>query len=116
MQRLGVLLFLIILAVHQYWSWRSVNHPNGILIATEPQQKNLPEPLTVFNFKDTAVTKVAEYKLEARVLSTVRYWLGKMAKLAPVDVAVGWQEMSDTSVIKNLKINQADRLILPMEK
>ena len=97
------------MAAHQILNYRTINRPRGWIVANEPEQVIFQNQQTPFQFKDSFITKIADYKIKARVLSTERYWLGEMAQLAPVDVAVGWKEMSDTAVIDKLTISQADR-------
>ena len=63
----------------------------------------LPENLNPIIFKDVVLTQLADYKIRARVLSTHKYWLGQSANLMPIDLAVGWNEMSDSAVIEKLK-------------
>ena len=50
------------------------------------------------------LTAIAEYDLRGRVLGTKRYHSGPQAELVPVDVAVGWKQMSDQSVLDQLTI------------
>jgi hypothetical protein len=40
----------------------------------------------------------ARYRIAARVLSRERYYLGWSADLAPVDLALGWGELSDPAI------------------
>jgi hypothetical protein len=48
---------------------------------------------------DTAVFEPkARYRIAARVLSRERYYLGWSADLAPVDLALGWGELSDPAI------------------
>ncbi len=63
-----------------------------------------------FKFKDDyEILPLAIFDITARVLSTERYWLDKEAKLAPVDLALGWGPMSDEKVLDELKISQRNR-------
>ncbi|HSI22384.1 MAG TPA: hypothetical protein VK959_05115 [Methylophilaceae bacterium] len=80
----------------------------GILIANEPQQLpiNSPPRLTLENYR---VEPLAKYTLEARVLGTERYRLGREADISPVDFALGWGAMSDTTVLEEIDISQSGR-------
>lgn len=109
MQRFIVLIILITLAIYQVWTTRSVSRPQSWILKADPEQNIYANPEPPFQFKEALVTKIADYKIKARVLSTERYWLGSMADIAPVDVALGWNEMSKTDVIEKLTISQADR-------
>jgi hypothetical protein len=44
-----------------------------------------------------------------RVLSRERYYLGTLADIAPLDIAVGWGPMSDSAVLAELDISQSGR-------
>ena len=52
---------------------------------------------------------LAEIRVHARVLATERYWLGRTAKLSPVDLAIGWGEMSAQKILDELIITQGGR-------
>lgn len=58
---------------------------------------------------DYLITPLASYELAARVLSTKRYKFSRGASLSPVDAALGWGPMSDTSVLDELKVSQRNR-------
>ncbi len=51
----------------------------------------------------------AAYEIEAVVLSTMRYRVGKHSDTAPLDVALAWGPMSDSKVLSQLRIRQNDR-------
>jgi len=82
--------------------------PPGILVEGVPEQINF-EAKKVLDHKDYTVVAKASFKGSARVLSTKRYYFDRGAKLVPVDLALGWMEMSDQSVIDELKISQRTR-------
>jgi hypothetical protein len=52
---------------------------------------------------------VAYFGLEARVLSKRLYHNDAGSAISPVDLALGWGRMSDTTVIRKLNIRQSDR-------
>lgn len=55
------------------------------------------------------VEAVAQYTLEARILSKKRYRFDRMARLAPWDMVVGWQAMSDNRWLEHINIQQQGR-------
>jgi hypothetical protein len=83
-------------------------HPPGILVESVPEQINF-EAKKVLDHKGYTIVTKASFKGSARVLSTKRYYFDRGAKLVPVDLALGWMEMSDQSVIDELKISQRTR-------
>jgi hypothetical protein len=49
------------------------------------------------------------YSIHARVLSKKHYALDRESQLSPYDLALGWQDMSDSDVIRRIDISQSDR-------
>ena len=109
MTKVVIFVIFIVLAFNDYFNRRSVPRPPGLKIAGQPEQQLYLNLKPGFRYQKTFITPQADYKIKARVLSTERYWLGETARLAPIDVAVGWNEMSDTTLIEKLKISQSGR-------
>jgi hypothetical protein len=90
----------------------------GACQASWPQGLDLPDPVqsplpdgTPAEFQANGaryVPKVA-YEIEAVVLSTMRYRVGKHARVLPLDVALGWGPMSDGALLEKLRVRQNDR-------
>ncbi|MCB2425713.1 hypothetical protein [Methylophaga pinxianii] len=78
------------------------------VIDNAPQQSKAsglqPVPL-----EDYAIQPVAEFILEARVLSRKDYWFGREADLSPTDLVLGWGEMANPLVLKQINIRQSGR-------
>jgi hypothetical protein len=55
------------------------------------------------------VQPFARFEVRARVLSTTTYRMGREADLAPVDLALGWNRMSESAVLERLSITQSGR-------
>lgn len=51
----------------------------------------------------------ARYRIAARVLSTERYYLGWTGEVVPLDLALGWGELSDTSIDEVVTWRQGGR-------
>ena len=60
-------------------------------------------------FDDYAIQPMAEFTLEARVLAREDYWLGRETDLSPTDLVLGWGEMADPEVVKQINIRQSGR-------
>lgn len=58
--------------------------------------------------QETTITPLAEYSIEARVLGKNSY-SDQGAFLSPMDLALGWGEMSDEGVLQHLNIRQSGR-------
>jgi len=80
----------------------------GTLIAHDPVQVGVTSPprLTLDHYR---VEPLAAYTIEARILGTERYRVGREAEISPVDFAVGWGAMSDSAVLKQIDITQSGR-------
>jgi len=89
------------------WESKAIEHPPGILVAEEPLQVDL-QP-SVFMLDDYQITRRARFEIKARVLSKEPYHLGRTADLSPLDLALGWGVMSDTSVLDQIDISQSGR-------
>jgi hypothetical protein len=83
--------------------------PAGRVAPRAPVQENLQPPGEVISMGDCALTPLARFRLTARVLGATRYSLDREAKLAPVDLALGWGPMSDNAVLEDLHISQMSR-------
>lgn len=89
---------------------REISHAPGVLIKDLPEQSNpTSETPKILKLKKGIAEPIAVYKIKARVLSTERYWWDAGASVAPLDVAVGWGPMSDSSLLDKLTIEQHNR-------
>ena len=103
-----VLIILLAFFAWQEWSSRSQFQADGVLAAAMPEQRDLDDAQP-FDLNGYSVTPLAEFELRGRVLSKTDYRLGKEADLAPVDIALGWGRMSDSSVLSKISISQGNR-------
>jgi len=87
---------------------REISHADGILVDLDPRQIE-PASRVPITHGDYVLTPLADYDIEARVLSREDYSIDAGSDLAPTDLAVGWKRMSDTAVIDRLDIEQSAR-------
>jgi len=105
-------LLLILIALLLVWGlfFRESDAPTvlpGLRVASVPEQTATDKkPWMVGEAK---IVPLAAYSLSARVLSRKRYFFDATAKIAPLDLALGWGDMSDAAVIKTLQISQGSR-------
>ena len=104
-------LFIFPLAwgVWDYWATRPIVHPPGVLVSAEPVQAGLdatPRPLTRRGYQ---IVPLQSFSLAARVLSKERYRFDDGADISPVDLALGWGQMSDQAVLQAFDISQSGR-------
>lgn len=80
----------------------------GMPARADPVQSTaqLPAP---FRKDEFLITPLATYSVKAVVLSRDRYRFDPGAKIAPVDLALGWGSMSVASVINELHFSQSGR-------
>jgi len=104
------LLVIIALAVgvHWYWTGRPIDPGPGMIAPNEPVQRDL-HVKRHFDFKGFRMTTLAEFDVEARVLSAKRYRHDDNAVLAPIDLALGWGPMSDSENLEAIDISQHGR-------
>jgi len=84
-----------------------VEYDDDVLIRKLPIQGNINQP--AISHKGFTLMPVASFSIEARVLSKKKYLTGNEAKLAPIDLALGWGPMSTDRVLKKIKISQGNR-------
>ena len=60
-------------------------------------------------FEGYTITSLEPFEMNARVLSSTRYFIDRESDLAPVDLALGWDVMADTKITDQIKISQSNR-------
>jgi hypothetical protein len=109
MRLVPALLFVAMAAgAWNYLSSRPIEHADGTLAPKDPVQVDR-SGLPSFSVGAYHIMPAAEFYLEARVLSTETYHMGREADLSPVDLALGWGRMSDSAVLNRLRISQGNR-------
>ena len=109
MRLVPTLLFVAMTAgAWNYFSSRPIDHADGTLAPKVPVQVDR-SGLPPFSMKGYQISPAAEFSLEARVLSTESYNMGREADLSPIDLALGWGPMSDSAVLDRLHIRQSNR-------
>ena len=103
-----VVAVLLALAYYEFEYEPAITHAPGILAPNAPQQISLTEP-RIWQKDEYRITALAQFNLEARVLSKERYWFGREADLSPADLALGWGPLSDQNVLDRLHISQNGR-------
>jgi hypothetical protein len=88
-------------------STKSVPKP-GIVVENEPFQRILPSA-TALNLKGYTMNPVAEYRVKARVLLTDTYYWSPGADISPIDLTLGWKEMSDSANFSKIPLGHGYR-------
>jgi hypothetical protein len=104
------LLFLVLIAVF-VWQCRAaetVSLGPGVKVEQPPRQTSI-DGVEDFEHSQYLITPLADFEMKAKVLSREDYMLDRESELAPTDLALGWQQMSDESVLAQIDINQSGR-------
>ena len=109
MRRLALILLLLALAgALNAFVRRPIVQEPGVLVPDAPLQGD-PVSRATTRIGDFELTPLADFSLDARVLSRADYRLGTESELSPTDLALGWGRMSDSAVIAQLDISQSAR-------
>ena len=106
-----VLLLVVLLS---FLAWNLLSRPGrvelgpGIMASAAPQQQNLSSSRS-FSHADYRITPLANFFIKAKILSREDYTRDREADLSPIDLALGWGQMSDESILENIKITQSNR-------
>ncbi|MBC8184834.1 hypothetical protein H8E88_27385 [candidate division KSB1 bacterium] len=102
------IIVLVVIIIYLLIPESTISHPPGKVAPSPPSQKNLTNQKT-FIHKEYFVTPLAQFSLQARVLSKKWYRWRSDSKIVPLDLALGWGRMSDSAVLDRIKINQSGR-------
>jgi hypothetical protein len=108
MKTVSSLLAIALAFVVYFLLHRPITYPAGILIESEPAQMAIAstDPIEHGNYK---LKPLARFSVDARILHRKVYRYDRESKLSPVDLALGWREMSDQAVLDRLQISQSTR-------
>ncbi len=99
---------ILLVLIYFFWPEKVITYPAGITAPDQPTQNNISTSKE-WQKGEYNIKALAEYKIKARVLSRNNFSLGRESDLSPVDLALGWMQMSDQSVIDKIKITQSNR-------
>ncbi len=108
MKNLLILLFMVAVVWKIFTGSGSVTLGPGVKVSELPLQERLETPVQ-YQVDNYTLTGVATFHIKAKVLSKKNYSLGREADLSPVDLALGWGNMSDESILDNIQISQSGR-------
>lgn len=93
----------------RHWQLRQLEQGPGVLAPAEPRQARVPGDIAPFTRGEFTIKPLARYELRARLLSREAYRSGTEAELSPLDFALGWGPMSDSTVLDQLEVSQSAR-------
>ncbi len=106
------ILALLLVLSSAAFVWRQsgdIRRAPGVLAPKDPEQKNFTTPPPSIQKDGWTLQPLASYRIEARVLSKIRYSEDDVSTLSPYDLALGWGRMSDSAVLDRLTITQSNR-------
>lgn len=101
-------LSLLLYGAYDWWRLRPVSYGPGVVAPASPRQSPARDASS-FVHKGFTITPLAEFSVEARVLSRENYRFDPTSELSPIDLALGWGPMSDETVLADLDIEQSGR-------
>jgi hypothetical protein len=110
MKKFSVFLIIVIagILIYSFWPEKELRHPPGVLAPDDPIQIPVTSPVS-WQKGEFTITPLAEFKIKAFVLSTNSFSLGRESDLSPMDLALGWGQMSNQAIIDGLEISQSNR-------
>ena len=99
----------IIFGIITFFPEFETTQPPGILVPTAPLQTAVPSTAPIIMRGDNQITPLAAYDITGRVIAKQTYRWGREADIAPVDLTLGWQAMSDTSVLSHFRFHISRR-------
>lgn len=107
--RIAAFIALFAIATYQWADSRPLTRRPGVLAPDHPVQMSLDSADRAYTREGFRLIPRATFTATVRVLAKERYRFDTLASLSPVDLAVGWGPMSDTSVLQDLRITQGGR-------
>lgn len=104
-----ILYFLIAIALwfHFYHIGKAPPYGPGIIAAGEPYQWETSEP--AMDIDSFEIRPRASFEGEARVLAAEHFYLDRKAWLSPMDIVIGWGNLSDEEILSLVKFDQSSR-------
>jgi hypothetical protein len=95
-------------ALYRFYSQREIVRAPGVLVADDPLQREI-DSAPLIDRGEFRLRPRARFDATVRILHREDYSLGSLADLVPTDFAVGWGPMSDSAVLADIEISQANR-------
>lgn len=99
---------IIIVGLYFVFREKEIIQSPGILAPNNPHQTIIKNQKS-WIVDDFHFYPIAQFELEAKVLSIRFYGSDDMSDFCPVDIALGWGKMSDQSIVDRFEIKQQHR-------
>jgi hypothetical protein len=110
--RQALTIALLIFGIWFYETMRPVGQPPGVLAPDPPGITPAAEKPAIFERDGHVLTALAGFEAKARVLSVERYGRDRLARIAPLDLALGWDRLSDTTTFRGVDVAQTERRVV----
>ena len=110
--RQALTVVLIILGIWFDETLRPVGQPPGVLAPEPPRITPAADKAPIFEREGHVLTALAGFEGKARVLSVERYGRDRLARVAPLDLALGWGRLSDTTTFRGVDVAQTERRVV----
>ena len=108
MRKILIIASIILILQFVVFREKKVEYGPGVMVPSVPVQVKIEEDIS-FRYKSFNIIPMATIDMTAKILSKKNYYFDEEANLCPIDIAVGWGNMSDESVLKNIDITQSNR-------
>ena len=108
MRKILIITSIILILQFIVFREKKVEYGPGVMVSIVPVQTQIEEDIS-FRHKSFNIIPMATIDMTAKILSKKNYYFDEEATLSPVDIAFGWGNMSDESVLKNIDITQSNR-------
>lgn len=86
---------------------KDVRYGPGVMAPDQPLQTATDH--AAFKHENFKFVPMADFDVQAKVLSKESYSFDQESKLSQFDLALGWGRMSDEAILKDIKISQRNR-------
>jgi len=86
----------------------TISYGPGVVVSELPRQEKIISPAS-FQIDGYQITPLANFDIEAKLLSRENYYIGRESDLSPIDFTLGWGRMSDEAVLEKIQISQSGR-------
>lgn len=104
-----LLLLLAAIGIFQIYQLQINNQITGSIVSSAPVQKYLLGPSLTWQLDNYEYKVLAQFEIEAKVLSRKDYSRDRGAEISPFDLALGWGVMSKKEVLDQIDISQGLR-------
>ncbi len=88
---------------------RQLQFHSALSVDAEPLQVPLDWPYPALRLGDFSLSPVAEFQIEAKILSRRDYRWDTESALSPIDLLLGWGRMADPDIVAQIRFRQAGR-------